>query len=217
MVGSRFNKLVVLRVFKEHRWGLYQTFWECLCDCGTVCIKFPGHVRSGTTASCGCMKNIRSRESVREIKPPCYHERIAYHCMKQRCSNSSRENYKYYGARGISVCARWLESFENFYADMGPRPSSKHSLDRIDVNGDYTPENCRWATDAEQARNKTNSGKGIYVTLGDEKILFSEAIRRLGMSGRIPLPGQTHQELIDRIQSAPRKVKPLKRSRKGNL
>lgn len=94
----------------------------------------------------------------------------AWHAIKQRCSNPKHPSYKDYGARGISICDRWNDSFYNFLADRGPRPSSNHSIDRINNNGNYEPGNCRWATHAEQARNKrTNSlvtinGKTMCVT-----------------------------------------------------
>lgn len=74
--------------------------------------------------------------------------------MRRRCYNVKCKHYDNYGARGIIICDRWFNSFENFYSDMGPRPSKKHSIDRIDVDGNYCPENCRWATKLEQDRNK---------------------------------------------------------------
>lgn len=81
-------------------------------------------------------------------------ENKAWRRMKTRCYNSNIPDYKYYGAKGVVVCERWRDSFENFLADMGERPSPKHSLDRIDSNGNYEPSNCRWATDYVQSRNQ---------------------------------------------------------------
>ena len=112
---------------------------------------------------------------------PEYH---AWINMKQRCYNENKEDYKYYGGRGISVCNRWFTSFENFYADMGDRPCSKHSLDRIDNNCNYKPSNCKWSTVTEQRLNRRQfksilgekhiimNGKGYQVqfTRGGEKL-----------------------------------------------
>ena len=81
-------------------------------------------------------------------------EHMAWADMKRRCNNSNAECFSYYGARGIKVCDRWMESFENFFEDMGKRPSKRHSLDRIDNDGDYKPDNCRWATAKQQNSNK---------------------------------------------------------------
>jgi hypothetical protein len=97
--------------------------------------------------------------------------------MMSRCYNPNSTGYKYYGGRGIEVCDKWKESFINFYSDMGPRPEG-HSLDRIDVNGDYTPTNCRWATYEQQASNKSDN---VLLEWEDSKKTVSEWARILGI------------------------------------
>lgn len=91
--------------------------------------------------------------------------------MIQRCYNEKSASYKNYGGRGIRVCSRWRESFENFYADMGERPSDEHSIERLDANKDYHPDNCVWATRKVQARNKRNNRLGVY---GGKTITLAE-------------------------------------------
>jgi hypothetical protein len=97
--------------------------------------------------------------------------------MINRCGSPSDKKFRYYGARGITVCERWL-SFENFLADMGARPSVAHSIDRKENDRGYEPNNCRWATPIEQAQNKSNN---VFVVLGGERVVVAEAERRLGI------------------------------------
>ncbi len=106
----------------------------------------------------------------------------AWVSMRARCENEARANYKHYGARGIRVCAAWRESFESFLADVGPRPSGRHSLDRIDNQGNYEPGNVRWATWIEQNRNRRNTW---WVTIRGERMPLTEAVERFRVVGEI--------------------------------
>lgn len=142
--GRRFSRLVVLG--SAERVGRYNR-WQCRCDCGRQTIVRTASLNNGSTQSCGCLKGRSNRTHGR-----CHtREYAAWLNMRQRCTNSNRPDWMHYGERGITICPAW-DSFEQFYADMGNAPLG-HSLDRIDVNGNYEPGNCRWATHTEQMRN----------------------------------------------------------------
>lgn len=160
IAGHKFGKLTVL--YRIENSSDRKSRWVCKCECGKESIVQGKSLRRGNTKSCGCLLvEIRGKATIThglrrrpEYKTWCN--------MKQRCYNEKRKDYQYYGGRGIKICDRWLDSFENFYTDMGPRPSIDLSIDRLDVDGNYEPENCKWATCAEQLRNrrcnKTNEG-----------------------------------------------------------
>jgi hypothetical protein len=154
LLGQRFSRLVVSKDLEENMKG--HALWECTCDCGKKVNVLAINLRNMNTHSCGCYKSERVRSTVTKHgeadKAPEYFNWLA---LKNRCKNKSHINYHRYGGRGIKVCDRWIDSYENFVADMGRRPTNKHSVDRINPDGDYTPENCRWATPTEQANNKS--------------------------------------------------------------
>lgn len=155
--GRKFGRLTVLeRVAHERKPGLIETKWRCLCECGAIKDLYSGHIRSGKTQACGCLRLERSSIAAKKLMTT--HglsktkEHDAWHAMRQRCNNPNNKSYHRYGGRGIKVCKRW-EKFENFFADMGKAPSGG-TLGRIDNNGNYEKRNCRWETTMQQGRNK---------------------------------------------------------------
>jgi hypothetical protein len=144
--GQRFGRWVVLAYVKDGK-------WLCLCDCG-ACVVVDGlGLRRGTSKSCGCLKRELAKAQFTKHGMAGSREYRSWTEMKSRCFNPKHHRYENYGGRGISVCKRWANSFEDFFADMGPRPEGR-SLDRRNVNGHYEPENCGWATHKEQANNR---------------------------------------------------------------
>jgi len=166
IAGQKFGRLTALKY--THSNNDHKSCWDCVCDCGTF-VNVPGKsLRTGNTTSCGCRQ--RECQQTNQIKHgfkrlrskhPLYQ---TWRAMIDRCYYPSNKKYDCYGGRGIKVCDRWRHDFPNFLNDMGEKPDPKLTLERINNNGDYTPENCKWATWSEQQLNKRTSLKNKPVS-----------------------------------------------------
>jgi hypothetical protein len=154
--GMKFGRLTVDGYYGSKNGAAY---WTCKCDCGEITIVRTCKLKGGQTKSCGCLRfaGVNRRHGMKNTAE----YRIWIH-IKRRCQNPNMACWADYGGRGISVCSDWNASFEAFYRDMGPLPGHGYSIDRIDVNGNYEPSNCRWANSHQQNNNRRNNRLVVY-------------------------------------------------------
>lgn len=187
--GKKLGRLTVIRyIGADGRYpsGGLRHKWLVRCDCSPEKEKIIAHKDLGVSRSCGCLQRECAKRTGMLNTTHGRRYAVEYRAwvnMKSRCYDPRQPHYADYGGRGIGVCERWLEAFENFYEDMGPRPTPDHSIDRIEVNGNYEPSNCRWATRKRQQRNRR--GAVMLTFRGSTKCLNDWADELGILSGTI--------------------------------
>lgn len=181
ITGLKCGRFTAIRYSHHTKAG---ATWECKCECGNIRFLATTEIRRGKHQSCGCLQREQARAAHLKHGQCAYGknngtpEYRAWVAMRQRCQNASAPAFPNYGGRGIKVCDRWDCSFDSFFADMGLKPSPKMSLERLDNNGGYSPENCVWATQKTQGNNTrktvmiTHNGKTMSRTQWSELLGF---------------------------------------------
>jgi hypothetical protein len=188
--GEKFGRLTPIEILPERVQG--RVAWLCECECGARLSVESVRLTSGNTKSCGCYrvdrgvthgKSTRTHGAWSGNRPT--PEWTAWSQMRYRCERPTHAQWLDYGGRGIAVCQRWRDSFEAFLSDMGPRPTPRHSIDRIDNDRGYAPGNCRWATASEQNKNRRERQPVIVsVTIDGETLSLDLALARYGVHRR---------------------------------
>lgn len=166
----KYNRLTFVEDLGKQYEGKYKrTFYKWVCDCGNEVTQVASKVRRDIIKSCGCLRNELAGKRARlageyakikitthghTSKGRCRYTYYSWSNLKTRCYNSASQSYKYYGGKGIKVCSRWLNSYENFLEDMGEKPEKGYCIDRIDPKGDYEPSNCQWLSRSENTKRR---------------------------------------------------------------
>lgn len=204
MSGLTFGRLKVIGFY-----GLvpesHNALWLCKCECGGSSVTSGSNLRRGISQSCGCYNKERhTAATTKHGHCPKGAETVEYHSwcsMKKRTSNPNDPSYPRYGGRGIKVCERWVESFENFLADMGLKPSRSHTISRKDNDGDYEPSNCTWGTVHDQQNNRRNNR---MLELNGQRKTLTDWARELGIRpGTISMRLNHNKWSVERALTTP--------------
>lgn len=193
LTGMKFGRLIAVERATNPRRHVSE--WVCRCECGKTRNVPTDKLNSGNTKSCGCLQRDKARTLHTTHGMSNTPEWRVWRAMRERCRIRPHPRY---GGRGINVCDRWFNSFADFIADMGRRPTPKHTLERINGEGHYEPSNCKWATWVEQNNNKTGIRK---VTINGEADTIANWCRRLGInrdtvSNRIHNLGWSYEDAL---------------------
>lgn len=169
--GQRFGRLLVVKRSGYHR-TTGEALWVCRCDCGGEATFRSWVLRQGRATKCKGSAHFLARDHRLTHR--------SWESMLNRCRKTSGRHWKYYGSCGVTVCDRWSD-FANFLADMGDRPSRRHTIDRIDPNGNYEPGNCRWATVSEQNCNRRNT---LYIEVDGARVKLVDYCQKVGVSAQ---------------------------------
>ncbi len=175
-IGEKYNRLTIISFDRKGKSGNTNIYyWLCRCECGNEKSVRYNNLQSNQVRSCGCLANEILVKRVKTHGMTKTSEYKSWCHLIERCENPNYKLYKDYGGRGIKVSEEWKNSFQQFYNDVGPKPSKFHSIDRIDNDGDYCKENCKWSTRKEQNNNKRSNLEVIDTITGKIYKTISEA------------------------------------------
>lgn len=172
ITGNKYGMLTPIKYLGNQK-------WLCQCDCGNQSIHYAHHLKHGDVKSCGCMTEVwreQTRGFHQESKTRLYH---IWDSMKQRCYNHNHVGYKWYGEKGIKVCEEWMDYLPFREWALSSGYAEDLSLDRVDSDKDYCPENCRWVTQTHQANNKSNNK---YIEFDGKKLTYSQWAKETGLN-----------------------------------